>query len=397
MIAALETASTKHRHRATRGDRRKYGGAGRRPITCALRRAALLAIGLTAALVGGCERTQYLVRQSIGQLGVLLRSVPIDDVIARGERPEEELAKLRLIVEAREFARGRLGLRVGRSFQKFHDTGGRAMAYNLSACPKDSLRPRRWWFPIIGWIDYIGYFDKADAEVAEKRLQAEDLDTRLGEVDAFSSLGWLPDPVHSPLLRRDELGIVEVVVHELAHNTVYANGQSDFNESLATFIGREGAVLFYKDKGDEDSVRRLRERYDDQNVINEWLIELRESLTEYYGRDIPREEKIAGRDAVFEQARKRLEEVYLPRMHDPQRYRGWTRLQPNNATVRLNLRYNQRQDLFAKLYEGHNREFASLLGALRTAAGDRDPFDWLRRHAEPAGQAETNHEDPKVP
>lgn len=338
-----------------------------------------LALALIAASVAGCERTLYLVRQSIGQMGVLLRSVPIDDVIAAGERSDEEIAKLCLIVEAREFARERLGLRVGRSFQNFHDTGGRAMAYNLSACPKDSLRPKRWWFPIIGWIDYIGYFDKADADAAERDLQAEGYDTRLGEVDAFSSLGWLPDPVHSPLLRRDDLGIVEVVIHELAHNTVYANGQSDFNESLATFIGREGAVLFYQGKGDPESVRRLRERYDDQNVINEWLIELRETLTEYYGRDMAREEKIAGRGEVFEQARKRLEEVYLPRMHDAQRYRGWTRLQPNNATVRLNMRYNQRQDLFERVYEQCGRDFAALLDALREASRTREPFERLGR------------------
>jgi predicted aminopeptidase len=335
-------------------------------------------VALLAATTG-CANFSYLLKQSISQLGVLARSVPIEDVLEAGERPEEELAKLRLIVEAREFARKELGLRVRGSYRKFHDTRGKAMAYNLAGCKKDSLTPKRWHFPIIGWIDYIGYFEEEDAIRAEKALQAEGYDTMRREVDAFSTLGWLPDPVHSTLLRRDELGLVEVVIHEVAHNTVYANGQSDFNESLATFIGRRGAVLFYEQRGDAESVGRLHERYEDQDRVNQWLIGFVGILRAHYAQEIPREKKIAGREAVFEAARERYKAEFLPKMNQPRRYRGWGSLETNNARVRLNMRYNKRQDLFQRLLEQGGGEMRALLEALRRAARSRKPFEALER------------------
>ena len=336
---------------------------------------------VTALLVvtPACANFGYLVKQSISQLGVLARSVPIDDVLAAGERPAGELAKLRLIVAAREFARNELGLRVRGSFRKFHDTRGKAMAYNLAACPKDSLSAKRWHFPIIGWIDYIGYFDEQDAIRAEKKLQAKGYDTMRREVDAFSSLGWLPDPVHSTLLRRDELGLVEVVIHEVAHNTVYANGQSDFNESLATFIGRTGAVKFYEQRDDTDSVARLRDRYEDQDRVNEWLIGFVETLEAHYALDLTREEKIAGREAIFEAGRKRYKTEFLPNMHRPKRYGSWASLQTNNAIVRLNMRYNKRQDVFARVQERGGGGMPAFLKALRAAARSCKPFEALER------------------
>lgn len=356
-------------------------GRGAGPVGAAAR---LLATGWMMLTIPGCEGVGYVLRQGIGQLGVLLRAVPIDDVLEGGRLEPEAAEKLRLVVEAREFGRARLGLRVGGSFRTYHDTGGRPMAYNLSACRKDALTPKRWWFPVIGWIDYIGYYDERDARAAEQKLKQEGYDTLVREVDAFSSLGWFPDPVHSPLLQRDRPSLVEVVIHELAHNTVYANGQSDFNESLATFVGRTGAVQFYAERGDEATVRLLRERYEDQDRLNAWLIELREALTEYYARDIPSAEKIAGREAVFQDARQRFEQDYLPRFHQPERYRRWASMETNNALVRLNMRYNLRQELFARVYEAGGRDWGALLAALRRAAGSSDPFAELERRSDAA-------------
>jgi predicted aminopeptidase len=334
-------------------------------------------------LPAGCRSTQYVLRQAIGEIGVLVRSVPISQALETGGLTTEQARKLRLIVEARDFARDELGLSVGWSFTRFHDTTGRPLAFNLSATPKDSLQPYRWWFPVIGHIDYIGFFDRAEGEQVEADLKGQGYDTWLRRVDAFSSLGWLPDPVHSPMLERNDFSLVDTVIHELAHNTVYASGRSDFNESLATFIGRSGALLYYeRRKQDADAVERLRQRYADTDRINVWLAEFLSSLEEYYARDLTRAAKIAGREAVFQAARDRFTAQVSRALNDPERSRGWGRLSTNNAQIRQYRRYNRNLDLFAAVYDKVGRDFGAFLRTLRAAADSPDPWQRLRRAAD---------------
>jgi len=339
--------------------------------------------GLLGALLGlgGCVNGEYIARQAIGQLGVLVRSVPIEQALASDTLSAEQIRRLELIIEAREFARTELGLNVGWAFSLFHDTGGEALAYNLSAAPKDSLVPESWVFPIVGEIDYVGYFSHTDAEQAEAELQQQGYDTVLRAVDAYSTLGWLPDPVHSPLLEREDANLVEVVIHELAHNTVYVNGQSDFNESLATFIGRTGAVVFYERRtpDDQQTAELLRNRYADQDRITAWFVELFEALQQHYTQDIPQDEKVAGREAVFQAARDQFVSAVQPQLSEPERYQGWAWLPTNNAWILLNRRYNFDLDLFQAVYDQGGRDFHTLLETLHAAARSPDPWAYLRQ------------------
>ena len=49
------------------------------------------------------------------------------------------------------------------------------------------------------------------------KLEQEGYDTYIYSVDAFSTGGYLPDPVYSSFLNRSDGSIVETVIHELAH------------------------------------------------------------------------------------------------------------------------------------------------------------------------------------
>jgi len=355
---------------------------------CRRKPGLLLFSGLLGALLGlcGCVNGEYIARQAIGQLGVLDRSVPIEQALVSGMLSAEQTRKLELIVEAREFARTELGLNVGWAFALFHDTVGEPLAYNLSAAPKNSLVPKSWAFPIVGEIDYVGYFSRADAEQAEAELQQQGYDTVLRAVDAYSTLGWLPDPVHSPLLERADANLVEIVIHELAHNTVYVNGRSDFNESLATFIGRTGAVIFYERRGPdgEQTAELLRARYVDQDRVTNWFVELFGTLGEHYAQDMPYDQKVAGREAVFQAARERFVSEVQLQLSEPQRHQGWAWLPTNNAWILLHRRYNFDLDLFQAVYEQGGGDFHMLLETLHAAARSADPWMYLRE-ATPLG------------
>lgn len=71
----------------------------------------------------------------------------------------------------------------------------------------------------------------------------------------YSTLGWFSDPVLSPQLRMTEDELVSLVIHEMSHATVYFPGDSNFNESYASFVEEIGTEKFYRafnsDKAEE--------------------------------------------------------------------------------------------------------------------------------------------------
>ncbi len=340
-------------------------------------------LALLPLALSGCADFGYIIRQAAGQLEMLVNSEPIDEVLADGRLTPEQDRKLRLVVEVRDFAASELGLNVGRSYRLYHEADGKPIAYNLSACRKDSLSPKQWRMPIVGTIDYLGYFAKADAEKAAAELEAQGYDTFIYGVDAYSTLGWLPDPVQSTFLNRADGNLVETVIHELAHNTIYASGQSDFNESLATFIGRQGARLFLEQRGPEGAAiaANLQAQYADDELVTDWVLKLNADLRAYYSSDLPSEAKIGGREAVFQAARDAFTTEVAPKLQLPERSAGWGRIPTNNAYVRLHQRYHVNLDAFAAAFEAVNNDFRAFLDIARAAADAADPFAAIRAAA----------------
>jgi len=84
------------------------------------------------------------------------------------------------------------------------------------------------------------YYDPArKRENAAGRGKEEQLDGTGRRASAYSTLGWFRDPVLSTMIPEgpDALGeLINVILHESVHATVYVTDQSAFDESLASFI-----------------------------------------------------------------------------------------------------------------------------------------------------------------
>lgn len=211
---------------------------------------------MTAALaVCGC-RAGYVARLAYEEACYLARARPIQELIA--ETPD--LARreaLALVLEVRRFA-GSRGLDPGGSYLEVTDTGAAPAFQVVTAAPVDRLEPYTWWYPVIGAIPYRGYFDPDKARDFAAGLQAEGLDTRIVEASAFSTLGWLADPLPSKVLDQGPLAIVTTVLHELVHQNFFARGQVAFNETLATAVAYRLAADFFEGRGDAASAGRVR-------------------------------------------------------------------------------------------------------------------------------------------
>ena len=86
------------------------------------------------------------------------------------------------------------------------------------------------------------------------RLASDGLDTYVGGVPAYSTLGRLKDPIVSSMLGSSDNRLVATMFHELAHQRLYVKGDSAFNESFATAVANEGLKRWVAETGQQGSV-----------------------------------------------------------------------------------------------------------------------------------------------
>lgn len=343
---------------------------------------ALAIVLLTGnALVGGCGvDLAYLIPAAAGQIKLLWRSVPIRVAIRDGHLTEDQVAKLEVIQDARAYARDVMGLDVENNFTKFYDSGGKPVAFNVSACRKDAFEPRLWRFPVVGTVPYLGFFDRAAADAEFDRLTGEGLDVFMYEIEAYSGIGFIPNLVLSPLLERSEIHIVETIFHELLHSTIWRPDDTSFNESLATFYGRTGTVEYLADRYPDQSelVQEAIGLFEDNDRYTDFMLTLFNDLDTFYSSDLSTEEKIAGREAVYQGGRDRFVTEVQDLMNRPERY-DWVRNLPaNNAWMLGVRRYNLDLEVFEQVFTATGRDWVVSLRLFRDAASRSDPYGYLR-------------------
>jgi predicted aminopeptidase len=329
----------------------------------------------------GCQAVPYVLHLAEGQLRIQGRAEPIDDVLASGRLSEQDATKLRYLVRVRDYAAEAMGLNVGRSYTTYYDSSGDPLAWNLSAARKDALVPKTWTFVGVGEVPYLSFFNEDYLRRVQQQLIDEGYDTLTYELDAYSTLGIFDDPVRSAMLQRDVLSLTETVIHELLHNTIWRPSHTTFNESLATFVGRQGAVEFLQANSGNGSnaVAIATAFYADQDAVNAFLLGLYADLENYYAQPASMEDKIAGREAVFQAARDRFRAEVQGTLNYPDGFAGYGSLPTNNAWVLANYRYNLDLDVFADVYAATGRNWPAALDVFRSAAAaGEDPFEHLR-------------------
>ena len=195
---------------------------------------------LLAGVLAGCSNFGYYVQAMGGHLDVMRAVQPISELV-RDPAIDPMLRKRLADVQAiREFASRDLGLPDNNSYRAYADLGRPYVVWNVFAAPEFSLEPKRWCMLMVGCVNYRGYYARQDAEQLAAELRLEGYDTIVGGVSAYSTLGYFDDPVLSSFLRLGTAEVARTVFHELAHQLVFVQGDSMFNESFATVVENEG-------------------------------------------------------------------------------------------------------------------------------------------------------------
>ena len=199
-----------------------------------------LVLLLFAGLLAGCSNFGYYLQAMGGHLDVMRAVQPIS-VVVRDPAIDPTLRKrLEDVQTIREFASRELGLPDNNSYRAYADVGRPYVVWNVFAAPEFSLEPKRWCMLMVGCVEYRGYYDRQDAEQFAAELRREGYDTLVGGVSAYSTLGYFEDPVLSSFLRLGTAEVARTVFHELAHQLIFVQGDSLFNESFATAVENEG-------------------------------------------------------------------------------------------------------------------------------------------------------------
>lgn len=329
-------------------------------------------------LLSGCSPL-YLFRAAYEEGKILWRRQPIEQLLENPNLDKETREKFELVLAVRTFARGRLHFTVRGSYEGYSYLDRPVLSYVLTAVPRTSLRAYTWWFPLVGRMPYKAFFSEDAATAKARSFQGRGYDTFVRPVSAFSTLGWFDDPLLAHLMNLDKVTLVEVIFHELFHNTLFIPEAVDFNESLANFVGNRAAIVFLRERFGKKSSEHLRavRAWEEELEFSVMIHEASSALENLYERDLPEIEKLSLRREIFSRSQKEWTLIVADR--PGHQYRNFSELEVNNAVIAHFMLYLGGLHLFESLYQTRGRDLGRLLKAVMDSVEKNGaPWDGVR-------------------
>ena len=236
------------------------------------------AVTLLMTLPSGC----YVTRQALVFNDMYNSRRSIDEVLADAATPSDVKANLVIVRGVMTFAK-RQGLNVETAYRYYINNRDTGVSYVVQAAPADNLTFLTWWFPFVGSVPYLGYFDKSERDAKAAELKADGKDVHTGTVGAFSSLGWFEDPIYASMLGTSEHDVVHLFLHELTHRSFWSRGSVTMNENLAEYVAYYLTVKYLEEKKRTDDLKKYRAEQSDKVVYRDWLEKLKKELEVLYG------------------------------------------------------------------------------------------------------------------
>jgi len=259
-------------------------------------------VAAACLVLPGC----YYMHLAAGQLEMNRQREPIEEVIARPGTDATLRQRLELAARARDFAMAELGLPDNGSYRSFADLDRRYATWNLFAAPEFSVEPKRWCFPVAGCVSYRGYFEEARAMREAARLHERGFDVHVGPSIAYSTLGHLRDPVLNTMLAYGDAELAAFIFHELAHQAVYAPGDSDFNEAFASVVEMEGLRRWLAREERHADLEKFLARRTKQRAAADLMVASRRRLAALYESGAPPDRMHEDKAAEFARLRESL-------------------------------------------------------------------------------------------
>lgn len=287
---------------------------------------------MLSLLLSGCGSVQYYGQAVSGHLDLMLRRTPIAGQIADPATPGELRGQLSEALSIRRFASYALGLPDNNSYRHYADLEREYVVWSLTATPPLSLQPEQWCFLLVGCLSYRGYYAEADARRFAAELAGQGLDVYVGGASAYSTLGWFADPVLNTMLHRDSTWLALVMFHELAHQQLFIDSDTAFNEAFAETVARAGVERWLRSRGRAGVLDSFQTTLAYEQAFLQLVTSTRAELKLLYDSDQSDTRKREQKQAVFMAMRQQY--AKLKRDWNGRRdYDRWFALELNNAQL----------------------------------------------------------------
>ncbi|VXB52645.1 Predicted aminopeptidase [Pseudomonas sp. 8BK] len=307
-----------------------------------------------ALLLSGCSTLDYYSHLAGGQLQLLQAREPIAELLENPSADPELKQRLALAQQARDFASAQLSLPNNDSYRLYADIQRPFVVWNVFATAEFSLSPELHCFPIAGCVAYRGFYNQSRARGSAALLKQQGLDTYLGGVEAYSTLGWFDDPILNTMLRWSDERLVAVIFHELAHQQLYVADDTAFNESFASFVEREGLRQWRIKQGllpNDPQGEQQREQF------IALVLASRTRLQQLYASDLSPTQMRSRKQAEISRLRAEYHALSTREWGGKGRYDDWINAPINNAKLLPFGLYDQWVPAFAALFEQVERDW----------------------------------------
>lgn len=314
-----------------------------------------LLIAFLSLLLAGCASLGYYAQAVGGHMKVMDAARPIKEILQDPATDPALKNKLQNALAIREFASRELALPDNNSYRTYADLGRPFVVWNVFAAPEFSVEPEKWCMVFVGCVSYRGYYDREAAERYADELRRTGLDTYVGGVSAYSTLGYFNDPVLNTFLRHGDTESARIIFHELAHQLLYIEDDSEFNESFAATVENEGLRRWFAHNGNSEQQQTFTAQQQRKTQFVQLVEAYRGKLRTLYAVHQPPEEMRRAKAEIvadMKQAYAAMKKVW----GGDARYDKWFEQDLNNAKIASLSLYTQLVPAFEALLEKEGRD-----------------------------------------
>lgn len=303
---------------------------------------------LVSVTLSGCASLGYYAQSVGGQWELWHKRRPISTVLAAPDTPTPVRNKLQAVLRMRDFASRELALPDNDSYRSYADLQRPFVVWNVFAAKPYDTTLQQWCFPFAGCVGYRGYFSETAARSYARELNSQGLETYVGGVAAYSTLGWFDDPMLNTVINRSPARIAGLIFHELAHQQLYVKGDTAFNEGFATTVELEGVRRWLAAHGDEAQRRAYAQFRRRQDAFVDLVVQSRDRLQALYDKGLSEAEKQAGKRAIQAHLRQQYQQL-KQQWGGYSGYDAWFAQDLNNAQLAAVTTYRDQVPAFQRL------------------------------------------------
>lgn len=318
---------------------------------------------LSSLTVSACSSFGYYMDLMAGHSELLEQQQPVTEILAK----QATKPKLRKLLETsqniRNFATNELDLPENDSYRNYADLKRPYAVWNVLAAKEFSIEPKKWCFLFVGCLSYKGYFSRDEAMAYADELKKQGFDVYVAGANAYSTLGWFDDPLLNTMMYKSEARRAGIIFHELAHQVVYIENDSAFNEAFATAVEQEGIRRWMqkKDKNDQYEAYLQNKKRDSQ--LNQLLQQTRSNLKKLYKTKLSNKVKRQAKKAAFALMQKKYQQLKKS-WGGYNAYDKWMSQELNNSHLLLIATYHELVPTFNAMLKKENYDLKKFYHAV---------------------------------